>query len=142
MSNIEDKGCRCGCGLPVGRKSSYRPGHDARHAGQVGREAAARYADGEGLWDLDEFYSALPSERLVKKAKSVAEREVFKATAKRNRALHKASKDAGFAEGIVTKGRWEYPARMTKAGKVERNTSRDGSGSWVPAENPESWKAA
>lgn len=29
-------GCRCGCGQQVGRRSTYRPGHDARHASQVG----------------------------------------------------------------------------------------------------------
>lgn len=27
--------CICGCGLPLGGKSSYRPGHDAKHVSQL-----------------------------------------------------------------------------------------------------------
>lgn len=29
--------CRCGCGEAVAPKREYRPGHDARHAGQIAR---------------------------------------------------------------------------------------------------------
>src|SRR5690606_10036434 len=31
-------------------------------------------------------------------------------------------------------GRWEYPVRVTRAGSFERNSKRDGSGAWVPAD--------
>jgi hypothetical protein len=60
--------CLCGCGAVVGRGSRYRPGHDARHAGQVGRQIAS--ADGDGTHLL----AALPSEALRAKASGIAER--------------------------------------------------------------------
>ena len=34
-------------------------------------------------------------------------------------------------EFTVKMGRWEYPARYTEDGTVERNTKRDGSGEWI-----------
>lgn len=42
--------CRCGCGQPTIRdEADYRPGHDARHAGQVGRSLVAMRKDNKGL---------------------------------------------------------------------------------------------
>jgi hypothetical protein len=51
-------GCRCGCGEQVGRGARYRPGHDARHASQVGRAMIAAGAEDP------ELLAALPSEAL------------------------------------------------------------------------------
>lgn len=39
--------CRCGCGEHVAPKRSYRPGHDARHAGAVARALIADDRDRE-----------------------------------------------------------------------------------------------
>lgn len=65
--------CRCGCGENVA-KSHYRPGHDARHAGNVARSIAA-----DGNWaDLD----ALPSDKLQQKATDMANRLMAKANTK------------------------------------------------------------
>lgn len=55
--------CKCGCETPVGsRKTSYRPGHDARHAGQVGRKFIE-----QGKAD-PKLLATLPSEKLQAKA--------------------------------------------------------------------------
>lgn len=46
MSKIQSqKKCACGCALPVVSKANYRPGHDARHAGQVARRLIERPSD-------------------------------------------------------------------------------------------------
>lgn len=36
--------------------------------------------------------------------------------------------------GTVKVGRWDYPVRMTGAGRAQRNTQRDGKGSWETVE--------
>jgi hypothetical protein len=53
--------CLCGCGQ-IGRGSSYRPGHDARHASRIGRAMAAA---GE---EDPELLAQLPSDALRAKA--------------------------------------------------------------------------
>lgn len=37
--------CRCGCKEPIAPKRTYRPGHDARHAGAVARALLANDSD-------------------------------------------------------------------------------------------------
>lgn len=49
--------CTCGCGEPT--KSKYRPGHDARHAGQVGRSLATNPKDKAALAALSGMSPAL-----------------------------------------------------------------------------------
>lgn len=66
-------------------------------------------------------------DKMAKRANADADR----ATAKQQRA--EAKKTEPEVKGFKL-GRWEYPARMTGAGKVERNTKRDGSGTWVDAD--------
>src|SRR4051812_38628717 len=56
--------CRCGCGQQVGRGALSRPGHDARHASQVGRAMTAA-----GAADLV-LLAELPSEALRAKARA------------------------------------------------------------------------
>ena len=54
--------CLCGCGETAGRGSSYRPGHDARHASRIGRAMAAAGAEAPTL------LAELPSDALRAKA--------------------------------------------------------------------------
>ena len=54
--------CLCGCGETTGRGSTYRPGHDARHASRVGRAMAAASAEDPAL------LAELPSDALRAKA--------------------------------------------------------------------------
>lgn len=70
--------CTCGCGAVIGRKSMYKPGHDARHAGNIAREIAA----------TNDFtlLEALPTDALRDKAGAMAERLIDKAVAKVERA--------------------------------------------------------
>jgi hypothetical protein len=70
--NKEIRKCNCGCGEAVAGKANYRPGHDARHAGQTGRAAVEAFDAGQGHWDSKEFYMHLPSDALHDKALRVA----------------------------------------------------------------------
>ena len=126
------KGCACHCGEPVPSRSSYRPGHDARHAGQVARAAVDAYRHGQGAVDSREFYMELQDRpALAAKARNMALGIVAKAEGKK---AAKTSRTIPAQEmtGEVKVGRWTYPARMTFAGKAQRNMRRDGTGEWVP----------
>jgi hypothetical protein len=129
--------CRCGCGQPVkGKKAEYLPGHDARHAGQVGR-AMVGAPDSERMLLL----ASLPSEPLRGKARRVYEKALAKRQAQAEREAKRAQRLADrqskaapeFVDGTVKKGRWSYPARQF-ANRTMRNEKRDGSGEWVAAD--------
>lgn len=118
----EPKPCLCGCGEQVPGKSFYRPGHDARHAGMVGKEIAANYT--EKGFDRRTLLDALPSDALKAKAEGIAEKQIAKAEAKiareDARAKAKAEKDANHTEeGMVKVGKKEFAAtRDTRTGEV------------------------
>ena len=116
--------CYCGCKENVPAKSYYRPGHDARHAGQIGRQAALL---DPGSPEYDNLFSDLPSESLVAKAKGIEGKARDKADAKAQREQEKAdrkaakeAKEANHTEdGIVKVGKNEYAAtRDTNTGEV------------------------
>lgn len=71
--------CICGCGAKVGKKSFYKPGHDARHAGNVARAIAERVASGAARDDAMAQLNELPSTKLRNKAEDMADRIVGKA---------------------------------------------------------------
>ncbi|QPO16987.1 hypothetical protein KDJ01_gp56 [Arthrobacter phage Kittykat] len=74
--------CNCGCGEATSSsKTMYKPGHDARHAGNVARAMAADYNDAGN----DEKLEALPSANLKHKARMMAARLVEKAAKKAER---------------------------------------------------------
>lgn len=106
----EGSPCLCGCGEATGKKSNYRPGHDARHAGQVGRAIAAEF--GTPGFDRRELLKALPSEALRDKAEAIAE----KATAKANKGAASSVKpdaEPKTEEGTITVGKDEVAAIRT-----------------------------
>lgn len=127
--------CTCGCGELVPSKSFYRPGHDARHAGVVGREIAAEaampaYAKS---WKdrAAKKLEALPSDRLRVKAERIAEKAIGKAEAKVQAKAERESRTAvekdepadrkapTTEEGIVKVGKTEYVAtRYPETGEV------------------------
>lgn len=144
--NKEIRVCGCGCGEAVAGKANYRPGHDARHAGYVGREAVDAFDRGQGHWDSKEFYGELPSPALRDKALNVARKIIEKRAKAEAQGKDKGDdnlkslkgsrrsdveKQVGTGLGTVKVGRWTYPARQLENGTVERNTARDGSGEWV-----------
>lgn len=68
-SSGEIRKCLCGCGENVAGKASYRPGHDARHAGQIARAMLAASKKTDRTKALD----ALPSPALQAKATKIFE---------------------------------------------------------------------
>lgn len=68
--------CLCRCGDKVAGKANYKPGHDARHAGQVAREIASNYST-KGF-DRKKILATLPSDKLKVKAEAIADRLVSK----------------------------------------------------------------
>lgn len=109
--------CRCGCKAAVNnRNSTYLPGHDARHAGNVGRAMIARRvgSPNEAVSDLLE---QLPTAALRDKAWAMVTKAAEKAQASRTL-------------GTVKKGRWIYPAMRDEKGTLFINRSRHGGKEW------------
>lgn len=103
--------CLCGCGENTA-KSNYRPGHDARHAGNIAREIAANYATPG--FDRRTLLAALPSDALKAKAEAMAERLTTKAEAKKKPVetrvfTAKAKVGRTTYEGTIEKGEGDEP---------------------------------
>lgn len=97
--------CLCGCGENVPSKSNYRPGHDARHAGQIGKALAAMAFDNMAG---DKMLADLPSDRLKDKALNIAQKQREKAT----------KKNAKPESGSITVGKNQFDAVRYPDGKV------------------------
>lgn len=116
--------CLCGCGEMA--MSNYRPGHDARHAGQIGREIAAIMNGGhdeDGQIKINTLIEMLPSEHLRAKAHGVAMN-----VNKKN--LAKAKPEPVLVEGTAKVGKNEMVARRHPNGLVEYLTLK---GDWKTA---------
>ena len=71
----ETSWCQCGCGEQTGG-GNYRPGHDARHVGMIGREIALQ-TDSTDLTELTRLVrERIESPKLAAKAAGVAQRAV------------------------------------------------------------------
>lgn len=129
-------GCKCGCGELANKGRTYRPGHDARHAGQVGRLMAEAFKVNnpelaEGL------LLTLPTAALRFKAKGVA----LKAAQGKGKA-RKATKAAAAPvseQGSVKVGRWTYDA--TRTGDVVTFTNAKGEAKEANAKQAASFQA-
>lgn len=118
--------CLCGCGEVITTKALYRPGHDARQAGQVGREIAAIMSGGhdeDGQIKINTLLEMLPTEALKAKAQRVAD------TANRKN-LKAAKPEPTCVEGTVKVGKNERVARRWSGGTTEY---LDAKGEWKPA---------
>lgn len=118
--------CRCGCGEVITTRSVYRPGHDARHAGAVGRQVAREVMEtGGGAADLEtdaDRFAVLPSDALKAKALRIANKELGTLMRQgKNRTLTRNTKPR-YIEGIIKVGKTEYPGRKwpTANGKDEQ----------------------
>lgn len=129
--------CYCGCKENVPAKSFYRPGHDARHAGVVGRQIAAN-ANVKGF-DRRELLNNLPSERLVAKAEAIAEKAFEKAEATAKREIEKdAAKTAKANQPAKSKPKPKAePEPETKAVTLEEGIVKIGKAEFVATRNPE-----
>lgn len=132
--------CKCGCGELANKNRDYRPGHDARHAGVIGRAMATEFAANRAD-KAEALLVQLPSAALRIKAKGVA----LKAAEGKSR-TRKATKspkvEAPTTEiGTLKIGRWTYPAvRHIKSGQV-RWERKDGSTVLATAKQAPAFKA-
>lgn len=94
--------CKCGCGAPT--KSTYAPGHDARHAGQIGRWLLAN-PDATPAQRKTQLAN-LPTPALQAKAERVVETAAAKEQAKQAkaeaRAKAKAAAKAAYEAALVS----------------------------------------
>lgn len=136
--------CLC-CDIQIGTnpETIFRPGHDARMASRVALQAARAVMNGEAVLSDQALYASLPTAALRRKALGIAgtiidrteaklARKAAKEARKANKAKTPKAAKAAKAEpktGTVKIGRWTYPARDAGNG-AERNTKRDGSGTW------------
>lgn len=120
--------CLCGCGELSA--NHYRPGHDARHAGMIGRKIAENY-NTKGF-DRRELLNELPSEALVAKAEGIAEKAIEKMEARAKREVEREARKTAptYEEGTVKVGKNEKVGRRAKDGTVEY---LDDKGEWKPA---------
>jgi hypothetical protein len=86
--------CPCGCGQTANPGRVYRPGHDARHAGQVGRALVANTEGAEAA-----LASLAPA--LQKKARDFADRQARIAKAKAEAAKIRAQAKADLAAALA-----------------------------------------
>jgi len=139
------KQCLCQCGSNVPPKSNYKPGHDARHAGSIGRTLAALDPVERALSTVLDL---LPTDALRQKAlgiEATAREKAGKKAAKADgKTVHisQVVKEASaayiaeqkakptFVEGKVKIGRRAFPARKWEGGTMEVNENQDGSGEW------------
>lgn len=137
--------CGCGCDENVSGKALYKPGHDARHAGQVARQILTVRPESKAARDA--LLDVLPTDALINKASALADLWIAKADAKVEREKERADRAAAKAEAKAAKtpewtdidpvkvGKTEYPARQHRDGHVERNSKKDGSGNWLPVKS-------
>lgn len=86
------KKCACGCGGNVPSKSLYKMGHDAKHAGMVGREAGSAKVNGDKDWK--KILNQLPTANLQTKAIGIATNHADRLLAKLEREEAKAKAEA------------------------------------------------
>lgn len=144
-TTIAFRKCGCGCDDNVSGKSMYKPGHDARHAGQVARQILT--VRPESTTARDVLLDVLPTQALRDKAAALSDLWIAKADAKVEREKERADRAAAKAEAKAAKtpewtdidpvkvGKVEYPARQHRDGHVERNSKKDGSGNWLPVKS-------
>lgn len=114
--------CLCGCGAQT--KSHYKPGHDARHAGEIGRHVAATT---ENVTDRS-LYADLPSEALVTKAIGIAQKARDKADAKAAREQEREARKAEKGKKVEPKPEPQVEQGTVKVGKTEYAAERDANG--------------
>lgn len=122
--------CACECGEATqSAKSNYRPGHDARHASNVGRFLATSN-DPEAN---NRALASLGSDKLRTKALAMDSRLRALAAAKASKRAKAELEDDILPISEIKVGRWTYPVRRSPEDpeQLQRNTNRDGSGNWI-----------
>jgi (2Fe-2S) ferredoxin len=77
--SVTTRACNCGCGLATSSsKTMYKPGHDARHAGNVARRIVENHLSGDAAQAV---LKELPTANLQHKAGKMVTRLIAKAEA-------------------------------------------------------------
>lgn len=91
----EPQACRCGCKLQTIRPEAlYLPGHDARHAGRVGRALIANPNDTSQL-------DQLPTDALKAKARGMVAKVEQQAAEKARRQAARDAAKAAYAAALA-----------------------------------------
>jgi len=102
--------CLCGCGEPTDR--NYRPGHDARHASQVGRDIAEMgHPESE---EVERLLRSLPSDALRAKASRIANSRRVGTAATRATSVTSPS-DGAMESGLPTAAGSSHEQRRAEA---------------------------
>ena len=133
--------CRCNCGQTTGPKAIYRPGHDAVHVSVLLADLIQH-----DEFDMVETYKKeFPSDALRIKFQRAVDNFLTKKAPKAKKADSPLEYDDTTEYKV---GRWTYPTACRETPRKaddqpgdrydwHRNTKRDGSGEWVPAEGGE-----
>lgn len=150
-----DRQCACGCGKPIGRKSTFAMGHDARMVSLAAKSLVestdylgllgGKIAVGDDIQarmdavteTIEARFGKALADKYHRAAHSAWDKAVNKTVRANRPAATKRTETAGKGEVAVAIdpvkiGRWTYPAMVNPDGSKVRNTKRDGSGEWVP----------
>lgn len=124
--------CLCGCNQPVSnRNRNYRPGHDARHAGAIGKALGTMHPEeDEENWTA--MLGFLPTAALQDKANNIGRRIAAKRIVQLEKKMQGAAKAINdkiapveFQSGKIKIGRWEYDAEKNMtSGSVTYTTGK------------------
>lgn len=127
--------CGC-CNAPIGKKSRFAPGHDARFVSNlvsdlvasIGTDGANHGTYRDVMTRTAELVRTAYSDALANKFAAAAERAL---TRPQRTQRTTTTPETWQAADPIKVRRWTYPARQDKTGRTQRNTKRDGSGTWV-----------
>lgn len=133
-AKVTTRRCNCGCGEATSSsKTQYKPGHDARHAGQVARAMAAAKINGDTTYSP--ALETLGSDKLRSKAQAMAKRIVEQvsekaAKAARRPATRKAAGDKADKKAtaalVAQEEAAHAAAEAAKRAEIEAELDEDG----------------
>ena len=127
--------CGC-CNAPLGKQSRFAPGHDARFVSNlvsdlvasIGTDGANHGTYRDVMTRTAELVRTAYGDALANKFAAAAERAL---TRPQRTQRTTTTPETWQAADPIKVRRWTYPARQDKTGQTQRNTKRDGSGTWV-----------
>lgn len=131
--------CGC-CNAPIGKKSRFAPGHDARFVSNLVSDLVASIGTDEAnhgtlatlvMTQTAELVRTAYSDALANKFAAAAERALTRPQRTQRTQRTTTTPETWQSADPIKVGRWTYPARQDETGRTQRNTKRDGSGTWV-----------
>ena len=130
--------CGCCC-APIGKKSRFAPGHDARFVSNLVSDLVASIGTDEAnhgtyrdvMTRTAELVRTAYSDALANKFAAAAERALTRPQRTQRTQRTTTTPETWQSADPIKVGRWTYPARQDETGRTQRNTKRNGSGTWV-----------